>query len=177
MGAVVSLSSTLDTATVLERLVEAGCRLTGAQYGALGVLGEHGGLVEFVHRGIDAQTAAAIGPLPTGRGVLGHLSTSDQAFRLHEISSHPASVGFPPNHPPMHTFLGVPVRASMPRCTNSSSPPCSPSTPSAPYRAPVRRHPASTSRSRTVAVSSVEDRDTTAPISSSRRSSRSMGGA
>ena len=57
MSAVVSLSSTLDTTTVLERLVEAGCHLTGARYGALGVLGEHGGLVEFVHRGIDEQTA------------------------------------------------------------------------------------------------------------------------
>lgn len=111
MSAVVSLSSSLDTLTVLERLVEAGCRLTGARYGALGVLGEHGGLVEFVHRGIDARTAAAIGPLPSGRGVLGHLSTIDYAVRLHEISSHPASVGFPANHPPMHTFLGVPVRA------------------------------------------------------------------
>jgi len=111
MSAVVSLSSTLDTTTVLERLVEAGCHLTGARYGALGVLGEHGGLAEFVHRGIDEQTAKQIGPLPTGRGVLGHLSTSPHPIRLTEIADHPASVGFPAHHPPMSTFLGVPVRA------------------------------------------------------------------
>ncbi|WP_051639907.1 GAF domain-containing sensor histidine kinase [Cellulomonas sp. URHE0023] len=111
MGAVVSLSSSLDTTTVLERLIEAGCHLTGARYGALGVVGEHGGLDEFVHRGISEAVAARIGPLPTGRGVLGHLSTSPHAIRLNEISNHPASVGFPKHHPPMHTFLGVPVRA------------------------------------------------------------------
>ncbi len=111
MTAVASLSSTLDTATVLKRLVEAGCRLTGARYGALGVIGELGGLVEFVHRGIDDETAEAIGPLPTGKGVLGHLSVSPHAIRLHEIADHPASVGYPAHHPPMHSFLGVPVRA------------------------------------------------------------------
>ena len=99
MSAVVSLSSTLDTATVLERLVEAGCHLTGARYGALGVLGEHGGLVEFVHRGIDDETAARIGPLPTGRGVLGHLSTSPEAIRLHEICG-PPGLGRLPGAPP-----------------------------------------------------------------------------
>lgn len=111
MGAVVSLSSSLDTATVLERLVAAGCRLTGARYGALGVVGEHGGLVEFVHRGIDPDTAEKIGPLPTGKGVLGHLTVSPHPIRLHEISEHPASVGFPAHHPPMDSFLGVPVRS------------------------------------------------------------------
>ncbi|WP_426594060.1 GAF domain-containing sensor histidine kinase [Cellulomonas sp. McL0617] len=111
MAAVVSLSSTLDTAIVLERLVEAACSLTGARYGALGVLGEHGGLVEFVHRGIDDETAARIGPLPTGRGVLGHLIVSPHPIRLHEIADHQDSVGFPAHHPPMHTFLGVPVSA------------------------------------------------------------------
>lgn len=111
MNAVISLSSTLDTATVLERLVEAGCHLTGARYGALGVLGEHGGLIEFVHRGIDDETVKLIGALPTGKGVLGHLSTSPHAIRLHDLSEHPDSVGFPAHHPPMHTFLGVPVRA------------------------------------------------------------------
>ncbi|WP_051275145.1 GAF domain-containing sensor histidine kinase [Cellulomonas sp. URHD0024] len=111
MSAVVSLSSTLDISTVLERLVEAGCHLTGARYGALGVLGEHGGLVEFVHRGIDDETVALIGPLPTGQGVLGHLSTSPHPIRLHELAEHEDSVGFPAHHPPMHTFLGVPVMA------------------------------------------------------------------
>ena len=111
MDAVVSMTADLDMATVLERFVAAGCSLTGARYGALGVLGEHGGLQEFVYQGIDAQTALLIGHLPEGRGVLGHLSTAPDVLRLHDIADHPSSVGFPANHPPMQTFLGVPVRA------------------------------------------------------------------
>ena len=111
MDAVVSMTADLDMATVLERFVAAGCNLTGARYGALGVLGEHGGLQEFVYQGIDAQTALLIGELPEGRGVLGHLSTAPDVLRLHDIADHPSSVGFPANHPPMTTFLGVPVRA------------------------------------------------------------------
>ncbi|KQY25026.1 hypothetical protein ASD16_06100 [Cellulomonas sp. Root485] len=111
MDAVVSMTADLDMATVLERFVAAGCSLTGARYGALGVLGEHGGLQEFVYQGIDAQTALLIGHLPEGRGVLGHLSTAPDVLRLHDLADHPSSVGFPANHPPMQTFLGVPVRA------------------------------------------------------------------
>lgn len=111
MDAVVSMTADLDMATVLERFVAAGCSLTGARYGALGVLGEHGGLQEFVYQGIDAQTALLIGHLPEGRGVLGHLSTQPDVLRLHDLADHPSSVGFPANHPPMQTFLGVPVRA------------------------------------------------------------------
>lgn len=111
LGALVSVSEELEIATVLERLVAAGCRLTGARYGALGVLGEHGGLQEFVHRGIDDSTARLIGHLPEGRGVLGHVVTSPHPLRLHDLADHPSSVGFPAHHPPMHTFLGVPVRA------------------------------------------------------------------
>ncbi|KQY47888.1 GAF domain-containing sensor histidine kinase [Cellulomonas sp. Root137] len=111
MGAVVSMSAELDIATVLERLVSAGCTLTGARYGALGVLGDHGGLQEFVYRGIDDETARRIGHLPEGKGVLGHLVSSPHPLRLHDLADHPSSVGFPQNHPPMHTFLGVPVLA------------------------------------------------------------------
>ncbi|WP_456826812.1 GAF domain-containing sensor histidine kinase [Cellulomonas sp. P5_E12] len=111
LGALVSVSEELDIATVLERLVAAGCRLTGARYGALGVLGEHGGLQEFVHQGIDQETARLIGHLPEGKGVLGHVVTSPHPLRLHDLADHPSSVGFPAHHPPMHTFLGVPVRA------------------------------------------------------------------
>jgi signal transduction histidine kinase len=111
MSAVVSMSAELDLATVLDRLVAAGCSLTGATYGALGVLAPHGGLQEFVHRGLDPTTVSRIGRLPQGRGVLGHLITIPQPLRLHELADHPSSVGFPPHHPPMHTFLGVPVRA------------------------------------------------------------------
>ena len=111
MSAIVSMGSELNTATVLERLIEAGCQLTGARYGALGVLGEHGGLQEFVHQGMDAASVAATGHLPSGRGVLGHIITSPHPLRLHDIADHPSSVGFPAHHPPMHSFLGVPVRA------------------------------------------------------------------
>ncbi|MBO9555056.1 GAF domain-containing sensor histidine kinase [Cellulomonas sp.] len=111
MAAVVSMSTELDVGTVLQRLVAAGCRLTGARYGALGVLGPHGDLQQFVHLGMDAGTVERIGHLPSGRGVLGHLMSSPHVLRLHDLTAHPSSVGFPPHHPPMHTFLGVPVRA------------------------------------------------------------------
>ncbi|WP_315095484.1 GAF domain-containing sensor histidine kinase [uncultured Cellulomonas sp.] len=111
IDAVVSMSAELDIATVLERLVAAGCRLTGARYGALGVLGEHGGLQEFVYRGIDQPTARLVGHLPEGRGVLGHLVRDPHTLRLHDLTEHPTSVGFPAHHPPMRTFLGVPVLA------------------------------------------------------------------
>ena len=112
MDAVISVSSEMDIATVLERLVIAACRLTGARYGALGVLGAHGGLEEFVNHGIDAETRRQIGALPQGRGVLGDLVDVPRVLRLHDLTRHPSSVGFPPRHPPMSTFLGVPVRAS-----------------------------------------------------------------
>lgn len=112
MDAVVSVSSEMETATVLERLVAAACQLTGASYGALGVLGEPGELREFVSHGIDADTRRRIGALPQGRGILGHISDVPRVLRLHDLTDHPASVGFPPHHPSMRTFLGLPVRAS-----------------------------------------------------------------
>jgi len=75
------------------------------------VIGEHGTLIEFIHVGIPNELAEAIGPLPTGRGVLGTLIIESKTIRLDRIQDHPDSSGFPPNHPPMTTFLGVPVRA------------------------------------------------------------------
>ncbi len=81
-----------------------------ARYGALGVRGHDHELVEFVYQGIDDEPRQLIGPLPAGRGVLGVLIDDRKPIRLDDISRHPASVGFPPNHPPMRTFLGVPVR-------------------------------------------------------------------
>ncbi|MBB1160352.1 GAF domain-containing protein, partial [Amycolatopsis dendrobii] len=82
-----------------------------ARYGALGVLGDGGGpLAEFVYLGIDEATRRKIGPLPEGHGLLGLVIDDAKPLRLEEISAHPASVGFPANHPPMHSFLGVPVR-------------------------------------------------------------------
>lgn len=111
LGAVTAMSSDLDLASVLTRIVEAATALTGARYGALGVLGREGGeLVEFVTTGIDEQTRQLIGDLPRGRGILGVIIDDPSGLRLADLSAHPASVGFPPNHPPMTSFLGMPVR-------------------------------------------------------------------
>jgi len=110
LEAVAAISSDLDLRSVLTRLVEAAAQLTGARYAALGVIGADGLLVEFVTTGIDEETHRAIGDLPRGRGILGHLIREPEALRLPDLAAHPESVGFPPDHPPMTTFLGVPVR-------------------------------------------------------------------
>ena len=110
LDAVTAISSDLDLRAVLGRIVEAATQLTGAQYGALGVIGNDQFLVEFVTTGIDDETRARIGDLPHGRGILGMLIHHPQAIRLDDLSRHPNSAGFPPNHPPMRSFLGVPVR-------------------------------------------------------------------
>ena len=109
--AVTAISSDLDLRSVLTRLVESATRLTGAQYAAMGVIGGSGDdLVEFVTTGIDEEHHRLIGDLPRGRGILGLLIREPQAIRMDELAAHPASVGFPAHHPPMTTFLGVPVR-------------------------------------------------------------------
>ncbi len=101
----------LDLETVLERVLEAARDLTGAEYAALGVLDEsRTSLSRFLALGIDEATRRTIGPVPTGRGVLGELITTPQPLRLDDVGSHPYSYGFPVGHPPMHTFLGVPIR-------------------------------------------------------------------
>ena len=110
LEAVSAISSDLDLRSVLSRIVEAATKLTGARYGALGVLGADGSLVEFVTTGIDEETHRQIGELPRGRGILGLLIREPQGIRMAKLAAHPASVGFPPRHPPMDTFLGVPVR-------------------------------------------------------------------
>jgi signal transduction histidine kinase len=99
----------IDLAQVLRRLVTEAGTATGAPYAALGVIGEHGVLDEFIYEGITPEHAAKIGNLPTGHGVLGTVVRLNKTIRLDEISSHPDTVGFPPNHPPMKAFLGVPV--------------------------------------------------------------------
>ncbi len=108
----VGLSSELDLETLLRQIVEQACELTGARYAALGVLDPQTDdrLSEFITEGIDPPTAAAIGRLPRGDGVLGVVLREGRTLRLDDLASHPASVGFPPNHPPMGAFLGVPVR-------------------------------------------------------------------
>jgi len=110
LDAVVAIGADLDLRSTLQRIVQAACRLAGARYGALGVIGSDRMLVEFITHGIDPETHAAIGDLPRGHGVLGLLIEEPRPIRLEDITRHPRAYGFPPNHPPMHSFLGVPVR-------------------------------------------------------------------
>ncbi|MEV3861176.1 GAF domain-containing protein [Streptomyces sp. NPDC050095] len=110
LEAVLSVGKELDLPQVLRRIVEAAVVLVDAEYGALGVIGEGRRLVEFLTVGIDDEQRAHIGELPSGHGLLGELIRHPEALRLAELSQHPASSGFPPHHPPMHSFLGVPVR-------------------------------------------------------------------
>lgn len=110
LSAVVTVAGNLSLPEVLRRIVESSCELVGARYGALGVIGDDHTLVEFVNVGIDEQTRHRIGPLPTGRGILGLLIDDPRPLRLHDLTRHPQSYGFPPEHPPMRSFLGVPLR-------------------------------------------------------------------
>ncbi len=110
LEAVTAISSDLDLRSVLTRLVEAATRLTEAKYAALGVIGSDGSLIEFVTTGMSEEQHRLIGELPRGRGILGLLIREPEGIRMTELAAHPASAGFPPNHPPMDTFLGVPVR-------------------------------------------------------------------
>ena len=110
LEAIVAVGSELDLATVLHRIVEAAVALADATYGALGVIGEPDRLSQFTTVGLDDEARARIGPLPSGRGILGLLIREPDPLRLRNLSDHQASFGFPPNHPPMSSFLGVPVR-------------------------------------------------------------------
>lgn len=110
LDAVVAISSDLDLTSVLQRIVVAACQLTDAQYGALGVVGDDGNLVEFITHGLDPHEREMIGSPPHGRGILGLLIDHPEPIRMQDLSQHPESYGFPPNHPPMRSFLGVPVR-------------------------------------------------------------------
>lgn len=100
-----------DLTLVLRRIVEAAIELVDAKYGAIGVINpEHDALEQFIYVGMSDQDAAAIGHLPEGRGLLGALITEPQPIRLAEMDGDPRAAGFPANHPPMHSFLGVPIR-------------------------------------------------------------------
>jgi signal transduction histidine kinase len=106
----IALSSELSLEALLRRVIETAVELTGARYGALGVIDRTGAALEqFITVGVDEETKRSIGDLPRGRGILGVLIHSRETLRLSDLSQDPRSVGFPPGHPPMGTFLGVPI--------------------------------------------------------------------
>ena len=112
LDAVLFLGSELKVPTVLRRIVEAGTELVGARYGALGVLDERReGLSEFITVGMSRQQVAEVGALPRGHGILGLLIVDPKPLRLNNLNEHPDRFGFPPHHPPMTSFLGVPILA------------------------------------------------------------------
>ena len=110
LDAVVSVASDLSLPDVLLRIVHSSAELVGARYAALGVIGPDRKLVEFIHVGVDDETREHIGELPTGKGILGLLIDQPRPLRLRDLTEHARSFGFPPNHPPMRSFLGVPIR-------------------------------------------------------------------
>lgn len=110
VDAAASVGGHVELSAMLRSTVRTAMDLTGARYGALGVLGDHGTLVDFIHLGLDEETAREIGHLPRGRGVLGTITRTGETIRVDHIAQHEDSVGFPDAHPPMDSFLGVPVR-------------------------------------------------------------------
>jgi signal transduction histidine kinase len=111
LDAVMTVGTDLDLPAMLRRIVQSAVELVDARYGALGVLDEPPTrLAQFITVGIDEASHAAIGHLPEGHGILGLLIVEPQPIRLPDLCEHPDSYGFPPNHPPMRSFLGVPIR-------------------------------------------------------------------
>lgn len=111
LAAVVAISSDLDLPAMLERIIESAVELADATYGALGVLDDSGTrLAQFITVGVDEEAKRRIGALPEGHGILGLLIVDAKPLRLPDLHDHPDSFGFPPNHPPMRSFLGVPIR-------------------------------------------------------------------
>jgi signal transduction histidine kinase len=111
LESVLVIASDLSIQVVLQRIIELAVKLTDARYGALGVIDSDGRLLDFITTGITREERQAIGPLPVGEGILGVLIRDAQPLRLPHISRDPRHVGFPPNHPPMESFLGAPVKA------------------------------------------------------------------
>ena len=110
LEAVVGIGSGLGLESALTRIVQAAVTLVDAQYGALGVLGDEQRLARFITVGMTPEEIAKIGPYPEGHGLLGELIRHPVPLRTEDLSTHEQSYGFPANHPPMHSFLGVPIR-------------------------------------------------------------------
>lgn len=108
-AAVRGISGVLDLEEVLQLIVDRVRELVAAQYAALGIVDDGGQITQFITSGISAEQRRAIGDLPRGRGLLGLIIRENRSYRISSIASHPESYGFPPNHPPMDSFLGVPV--------------------------------------------------------------------
>jgi signal transduction histidine kinase len=106
-----ALSAELSLDAILQRIVELACEITGARYGALGVIGDDGSISEFITTGVTAEQRAAIGAPPRGGGILGLLIRERRPILIPDIAADSRSSGFPPNHPPMRSFLGAPVTA------------------------------------------------------------------
>jgi two-component system, NarL family, sensor histidine kinase DevS len=112
LDAVLTVGSDLDLPAMLQRIVASALELVDARYGALGVLDDTATrLAQFITVGMDDETYQAIGHLPEGHGILGLLIVDAKPLRLPDLREHPDSYGFPPHHPPMRSFLGVPIRA------------------------------------------------------------------
>ncbi|MDQ4076457.1 MAG: GAF domain-containing protein, partial [Chloroflexota bacterium] len=105
----IAITSSLALETVLQQVSDLSRKLLRARYAALGVFDEEGRIKQFITSGIDPHTRAAIGQLPQGLGLLGYLMRAGEPIRVDDIQAHPESVGFPPNHPPMKTLLGIPL--------------------------------------------------------------------
>jgi signal transduction histidine kinase len=110
LDAVLAVGTGLELEVTLRRIIQTAVELVGARYGAVGVLGEERGLSQFVYVGIDPEARATMGHFPEGKGLLGLLSEHPQPIRLADLSEHPASAGFPANHPPMRSFVSAPIR-------------------------------------------------------------------
>jgi len=110
LDAVLAVADGVELDTTLQRIAQAAVNLVDARFGALGVLAPDGSISRFIYVGLDEATRARMGALPEGKGLLGQVILGGQPLRLSDLGEHEASVGFPPHHPPMRTFLGVPVR-------------------------------------------------------------------